>query len=312
MLSNHTNRCVQFGSSTQRTVSFFTKLDNFFFCETCQRSKENISTSLPSSASFQKIIPDLCFCTQICDSVLACHETFKRGLFFLKAFCIHLRDRRIPLPTPDHSLTIACLEQVCEKIQTGVKSEVIELTRDNSEKVFSDIYHFKVDVRGKSKLKRLVAEQMLTVVSTNVSVRFENRCTKLYRSVGDLSKKSACRVVRSAFSGNWEDVPVSCELLLSRESCQIIPCAGHCKKRSKRFADRDLNAAANTLLIGTCKERSLVFARSRKRKGSEEESVSHKKTKLSVDAERTLSDSVPLTSEDVNGDTTGNKINMCS
>ena len=52
---------------------------------------------------------------------------------------------------------------------------------------------------------------MLTVVSTDVSVRFENRCANLCRSVGDLSKKSACRVVRSAFSGNWEDVPVSCE-----------------------------------------------------------------------------------------------------
>ncbi len=58
---------------------------------------------------------------------------------------------------------------------------------------------------------------------------------------------------------------------------------------------------ANILLIGTCKERPLAFARSRKRKGSEEESVSHKNTKLSVDAERTLSDPVPLTSKDVNG-----------
>ncbi len=48
----------------------------------------------------------------------------------------------------------------------------------------------------------------------------------------------------------------------------------------------DFNAAANILLIGTCKERPLAFARSRKRKGSEGESVSHKKTKLSVDAER--------------------------
>ncbi len=57
-------------------------------------------------------------------------------------------------------------------------------------------------------------------------------------------------------------------------------CAGRYKNRSKRFADRDLNTAANILLIGTCKERPLAFARSRKRKGSEEESVSHKKTKL--------------------------------
>ncbi len=74
-------------------------------------------------------------------------------------------------------------------------------------------------------------------------------------------------------------------------------CAGRYKNRSKRFADRDLNAAANILLIGLCKKRPFVFARSHKRKGSEEESVSHKKTKLSVDAERMLSDPVPLTSK---------------
>ena len=104
-------------------------------------------------------------------------------------------------------------------MQTGAKcksSDDMELTRDNGEKVFSDIYPSKVDMRGKSKLKQLVAEQMLTVVSTDVSVRFESRCAKLCRSVGDLSKKSACRVVRSAFSGNWEDVPASCESPLKR------------------------------------------------------------------------------------------------
>ncbi len=53
-------------------------------------------------------------------------------------------------------------------------------------------------------------------MSTDVSVRFESRCAKLCRPVGDLSKKSACRFVRSAFSGNWEDVPASCELPLKR------------------------------------------------------------------------------------------------
>ncbi len=107
-----------------------------------------------------KILPDPNVYARICDDVLACHKTFKRGLFFLKAFCIHFRDRRIPLPTPDHSQTIVCLEYVCEKIQTGAKcesSDVTELARDNGEKVFSDIDPSKVDMRGKRKLKRLVA-----------------------------------------------------------------------------------------------------------------------------------------------------------
>ncbi len=86
-----------------------------------------------------KIVPDPNVCTRICDAVLACHETFKRGLFFLKAFCIHLQDIQIPLPTLDHSLMIVCLEQVCEKMQTGAKCQssfVIEPARD-----YSDLWH---------------------------------------------------------------------------------------------------------------------------------------------------------------------------
>ncbi len=114
---------------------------------------------------------------------------------------------------------MTCLEQVCEKMQTGDKcksSDVKQFARNDDEKVFSDICPSKVNMRGKSKLKQLVAEQMVMVVSTDVSVRFESKCAKLCRSVGDLSKKSACRVVRSAFSGHWEDVPAFCELPLKR------------------------------------------------------------------------------------------------
>ncbi len=137
------------------TYKYFTKRDKNIAAKHAKSQCKHLHfTSVKCKLS--KIVPDPNVCTQICDAVLACHETFKRGLFFLKAFCIHLQDIQIPLPTLDHSLMIACLEQVCEKIQTGGKckySFVIELTRDYGEKVFSDIYPSKVDMRRKSKLK---------------------------------------------------------------------------------------------------------------------------------------------------------------
>ncbi len=82
----------------------------------------------------------------------------------------------------------------------------------------------------------------------------------------------------------------------SRLCCEN--CAGrHDKDRSKRFADRDLNAAANILLIGTSLHRPESLSRSRnkivkKRRRSEDSSNSHssKRVKPSVGAEGTLSD----------------------
>ncbi len=134
-------------------------------------------------------------------------------------------------------------------------------------------------------------------------------------SRGDSSSSKPSVSISKTYK-SLQDIPINCpwrlfflEYLNGSVSACSSPsvsachwnCAGCCQKRFKRFADRDLNATANILLIGTCKERPLVFARSRKRKGSEEESVSHKKTKLSLDAERTLSDHIPLTYEDING-----------
>ncbi len=82
----------------------------------------------------------------------------------------------------------------------------------------------------------------------------------------------------------------------SRLCCK--DCAGrHDKDRSKRFADRDLNAAANILLIGTSLHRPESLSRRenkfvKKRRRSEDSSNSHssKIAKPSVGAEGALSD----------------------
>ncbi len=116
-------------------------------------------------------------------------------------------------------------------------------------------------------------------------------CKRSLTEVDEFNTSKTCNIHFGEMSGH---VKRDGRRSYSRLSCWN--CAGRYKNRSKRFADRYLNVAANVLLIGTCKQRPLVFARSRKRKGSEEESVSHKKTKLSVDVERTLSDDVPFTS----------------
>ncbi len=68
-------------------------------------------------------------------------------------------------------------------------------------------------------------------------------------------------------------------------------CAGRHKDRSKRFADRDLNAAANILLTGTSSDRPASLSRNRKRPLDSAEVTCHgKKTTLSVDPERPSSD----------------------
>ena len=87
------------------------------------------------------------------------------------------------------------------------------------------------------------------------------------------------------------------KLSYSRLCCSN--CAGRHKNRCKQFVDRDLNAAANILLVGSSRERPPEFCRQlpyqapkkRKRKLAEESPGDPaKRTRLSVDAERTLSD----------------------
>ena len=95
-------------------------------------------------------------------------------------------------------------------------TDALELAREYGEKVFSEVYPEKVDMKGKSLLKSLVAEQMLSTVLTDVSVRFRSRCVKLCLLAGSGKKSSALRAVDSAFFGRWQDVPSSCEGPLRR------------------------------------------------------------------------------------------------
>ena len=100
----------------------------------------------------------------ISSSVLLAHETTKLGLFFFKAFCLECERLSLPVPEPNHSVMIACLDQVCLRCRRGAKCKSTDLLERMSifrERVFCKIYSEKVDMRGKSMLKALVADQML-------------------------------------------------------------------------------------------------------------------------------------------------------
>ncbi len=96
--------------------------------------------------------------SKISEAAVKCHEAYKRGLFFLKGFCLRMESKDLDIPVPNHSLMIACLEQVCEKYQRGRKcksTEALELAKDYREEVFSEIYPDKVDMKGLSRLKSM-------------------------------------------------------------------------------------------------------------------------------------------------------------
>lgn len=54
---------------------------------------------------------------------------------------------------------------------------------------------------GKSMLKAMVAEQMLTTITTDVANRFRARCVKLCLALGVKDKKAAAQVVNALFFG---------------------------------------------------------------------------------------------------------------
>ncbi len=145
----------------------------------------------------------------ISSAVLKCHEAFKRGLFFYKAFCLHREEMGLSVPPPSHSVVIASLDQVCKRSSRGKKckaSEVLEQMREYSEQLFVDIYPQKVDMKGLCMMKSLVAEQMLSTVLTEVTTRFESRCVKLCIKKGAKNKREASQIVNSAFLGRWDDL----------------------------------------------------------------------------------------------------------
>ena len=97
-------------------------------------------------------------------AVLLCHEATKQGMLFFKAFCLLCEKIGRPIPEPNFSVMMACLDQVCLRKGKGRKckaEDIIEQMKDYREKVFCKIFPEKVDMSGKSHLKRHVADQML-------------------------------------------------------------------------------------------------------------------------------------------------------
>ena len=151
------------------------------------------------------VIPDKSVRQKIASAALLAHETTKQGLFFFKAFCLDCEKLGRPIPEPNHTVMVACLDQVCLRAKCGVQckaSDLLSQMKEYWDRVFCKIYPDKVDMTGKSVLKALVADQMFVTITTDVATRFRSRCLAL----GANDKRTASQMVDAAFLARWENM----------------------------------------------------------------------------------------------------------
>ena len=110
------------------------------------------------------------------------------------------------MPLVDHSVMVACLQQVSTRSPNGAKDKATELSAKMEtfwNKCFSKVYPTKVDTMGKSRVKVAVAEQMTDCILTNATAHFESRCRRLCSLLGvERNKVSTC--VANVFKGRWD------------------------------------------------------------------------------------------------------------
>lgn len=110
------------------------------------------------------------------------HEAYKRASFFLRYFCLHRGEvLDMNISTMRH-----CMNQVCARDPRGARVKGEELGDEMRlfwDSKFSSIYQEKVDMRCKSALKQLVAQQMLDNILVDVKTHFESRLRRVVRSL---------------------------------------------------------------------------------------------------------------------------------
>lgn len=141
------------------------------------------------------------------------HDLYKLGSFFFKAFCLSEG-----VPQMCHSTAIACLQQVSTRSPRGVRCKATELVermeRFWTEK-FQAVYPDRVDTVGRSRIKQVVAEEMVTCTLTNATSHFKSRCMLLCSLLG-LDKKRTATCVDNAFRGRWDLVDEEAREALKR------------------------------------------------------------------------------------------------
>ena len=188
-----------------------------------QKSAGGTTHFFSIKSKLSSLVSDLEARLKIKSAVERVHEATKRALFFFKAVCLHCERTGLEVPSPTHSVLVACMEQVATRSNRGKKCKELDLLREMrvyKEEKFSRAYSDKVDLTGLSMIKALAAEQMSTLIHTDVTNRFTSRCTKLCIELGGVEKKPLARkIVNSAFLGRWDEVPKVCSEVLKR----VIP-----------------------------------------------------------------------------------------
>ena len=110
---------------------------------------------------------------------ITAHETYKRALFFLKAYCLHKDD----VPKISISTMRLCINQVCKKHGKGKKNKEQSLLDDMTqfwEDEFKKIYPEKLEGIGMSYILQLLADQMLTLLLRLLSRLGSRNCYLTY------------------------------------------------------------------------------------------------------------------------------------
>lgn len=233
--------------------------------------RKNMATKRPgvpseaTSRKRRKLGENLHFCTLKCklatavrsrevlsrlkEEVLLAHELFKRTMFFMRLFFL----KRGRVPPLSLSLVKECINRVSTRNGSGAKPKDTGLGEELDDfwkQSFGKIYPNLLDFRGRSQVKQLLAEQMLSNILVDVKTHFKSRLRTFleFRLTGsgcevDCKKKEARRLTGLLFARSWSDVPS----WLRRDLEGIIPpdveksVAYDVKKKPERYLSGTLN-----------------------------------------------------------------------
>jgi len=156
------------------------------------REKEE-SVDKPKSRKRGKLTEKLQFCTfksklwtvtrnkRICkmfeNCVLIAHSAFQRASSFFRLYCLSLSSNE-EFPDITESTMKACFNQVCKKNPSGAKTKDRVLEEKLGvfwKETFSKIHPDKIDMRGMSRTKAILAEQLCENVLVDCNTHFRSR-----------------------------------------------------------------------------------------------------------------------------------------
>jgi len=201
---------------------------------TCEKLQNNVFCTVKSKLS--TVVRNVDVQNKVKEVALLAHEAFKRGLFFLRLFCLSTE----VIPEMNVSTMRQCLRQVCSRDKRGAKLKDTLLTETMAtfwKGTFCSIYSDLLDCTGISVTMQILAEQMLSCILMDTKTNFISRFTRCIacmlrkmrsgeeeqgrvpaRSNGRKYSKEELRqanlLTREAFMGRWENVPHDLACLL--------------------------------------------------------------------------------------------------